>query len=174
MACDGTSTRAILSFCYLDLMPFPCPRVDLLPRLQFLRKKSVPPWCSRVAWAPRAPPASDLGAHRADFSHFLPRSSQLCSFSLLKSVTVEASPLLVMGLALPCGAAAVNWVELDGTSHVRHGAALCSSPRFPPTPGHGHLIHGVSSALASFGIAALPSPVDARNIGMVGYPGIQR
>ena len=87
---------------------------------------------------------------------FFPDSLQLCSFPLLKSVTTEAPPVLVMGAAVPCGRAAV---ELAGTGWNQpcqaQGSPDLSSQRFPPTPGHGHLIHQVSNGLASFKIASL-------------------
>nr|XP_009943252.1 PREDICTED: alpha-N-acetylgalactosaminide alpha-2,6-sialyltransferase 3 [Opisthocomus hoazin] len=80
-----------------------------------------------------------------------------------------------MGSAVPCSGAAV---ELAGTGwnqpcRARGGPDL-SSQRFLPEPGRRHLPHHVSNVSASFCIAPLLSPVDARDVCVVGYPGTQR
>lgn len=133
--------------------------------------------CREVsARAPGGLPPSLSWVPAGLISHsFFPHSWQLCSFPLLQSVTTEAPPVLMMGSPVWGSGAAV---ELAGTGWNQlcqaWGSPDLSSQRFSPTPGHGHLIHQVSSVLASFKIASLPSPADACNTCVVGYPGIQR
>jgi len=160
---------------------FPLSQHGSSPQAASFRRKSAPPWsfqglqgspCS-CTWSCSS--LSDPGAHRAHFSHFFPHSSQPCGFSLLQSVAREAPAVSVMGSAVPCSGAAV---ELAGTGwnqpcRARGGPDL-SSQRFLPEPGRRHLPHHVSNVSASFCIAPLLSPVDARDVCVVGYPGTQR
>lgn len=165
MACDKTSICAILSLCDPQSLRFyPAPAwilsIGCHPSGKNLLHHGPSRGCRGVCSGTHS--SSDLGAHRAHFSHFF--SSQLCSFPLLKSVTTEAPPALVMGLA------GTDWNQLCQA----WGSPDCFSQCFPPTPGHGHLIHQVSGVLASFKITSLPSPADTPHICTVGYPGIWR